>query len=220
MPLLTDVKHLIAKEIKLEMRQKYAINGIVLYLVATVFVGYLCFKTIVDAGTWDALFWIIMLFASINAVSKSFMMEKQGRLLYYYLLASPQAIILSKIIYNMLLMIVLSLICFAFYALFLGNMVQNIGLFLVVILVGNSGFAAILSMTSAIASKTNNSFTLMAILSFPLLMPLLLALMKISKNAIDGLALSVSYDYLLVLVLINVIIIILSYLLFPYLWRD
>jgi heme exporter protein B len=59
----------------------------------------------------------------------------------------------------------------------------------------------------------------MAIMSFPILMPLLIVLIKLSKNAIDGLE-NWDLNYLLVLMFMNVIIIALSYLLFRYLWRD
>lgn len=192
-----------------------------LYVISTVFISYLAFKTIRNPVTWNALFWIIMVFASVNAISKSFVQESKGRLIYFYTIASPQAVILSKIIYNGLLMICLSGVCFLFYALFIGsNIVQDIPLFLVVLFLGSLGFSSILTMVSAIASKTNSNFALMAILSFPLLVPLLLALMRVSKNAIDGLQLSVSYPYLAALVLLNIVVVVLSYLLFPYLWRE
>src|SRR5688500_1827509 len=105
--MLRQVIHLISKELTLELRQKYVLNGILLYVISTVFISYLSFKRVSDPPTWNALFWIIMLFASVNAVSKSFIQESKGRQLYLYTLASPQAIILSKIIYNMLLMIAL-----------------------------------------------------------------------------------------------------------------
>jgi len=108
--LAAEIKHLIVKDIRLELKQKYALNGILLYVVSTIFVCYLSFTRIIDAETWNSLFWIIMLFTSVNAVSKSFVQESQGRQLYYYTLSGPQAVILSKIIYNILLMGVLSLL--------------------------------------------------------------------------------------------------------------
>jgi heme exporter protein B len=60
----------------------------------------------------------------------------------------------------------------------------------------------------------------MAILSFPVIIPLLVVLIKLSKNAMDGLDRSVSYDEIGVLLAINVIVVTTSLLLFPYLWRD
>lgn len=218
--LIVQIKYLLKKEILTEWRQKYAINGIFLYVISTIFVCYLSFKFIDHPSTWNALFWIIVLFAATNAVTKSFMQENTGRLLYLYSLASPQAIILAKIIYNMILVIALTLLTYLFYSLFIGNMVQDKILFIVSMLLGSVGFSSVLTMMSAISSKTGNNVTLMAILSFPVLMPLIITLIKVSKNAVDGLDPSVSYKYMAVLMLINVIIIALSYLLFPYLWRD
>jgi len=201
------------------MRNKYALGGILLYVISTVFVCYLSFKKIINPQTWNALFWIILLFASINGVAKSFIGETRGRLIYLYTLASPQAVIISKIIYNSVLLTVLSGICLMVYSLFVGNIIQDMSLFLIVLLLGSFGFSSLLTMVSAIASKSNNNFTLMAILSFPILMPLLIVLIKISKNAIDGLD-KWDTNGLLILLFINVIIIALSYLLFRYLWRD
>jgi heme exporter protein B len=217
--LFKKVKYLVVKEVKLEMRNKYALGGILLYVVSTIFVSYLSFKKIINPATWNALFWIILLFASINAVAKSFINETRGRLLYLYTLASPQAVILSKIIYNSFLLSILSVLCLLVYTLFVGNIVQDFSLFLVTLLLGSFGFSSLLTMVSAIASKTNNNFTLMAILSFPIIMPLLMVLIKLSKNAIDGLDLW-DTNSLLILMFLNVIIIASSYLLFPYLWRD
>lgn len=203
----------------LEIRNKYALGGILLYVVSTIFVSYLSFKQIINAPTWNALFWIILLFASINGVAKSFIGESRGRLLYLYTLASPQAVILSKIIYNSLLLLIISGLCLLVYSVFVGNLVQDMPLFILTLLLGSFGFSSLLTMVSAIASKTNNNFTLMAILSFPIMMPLLMVLLKLSKNAVDGLE-NWDLNYLLVLGLINVIILALSYLLFRYLWRD
>ncbi len=214
-----QIKYLIIKELKLELRNKYALGGILLYVVSTIFISYLSFKKIVMPATWNALFWIILLFASINAIAKSFIIETKGRLLYTYTLTSPQAVILSKIIYNSLLLIVLSSLCLLAYSLFIGNIIQDLPLFLITLLMGSLGFSSLLTMVSAIASKAGNNFTLMAILSFPIIIPLLMVLIKLSKNAIDGLE-HWDLNYLTILMLLNLIIIALSYLLFRYLWRD
>ncbi|MDQ3049204.1 MAG: heme exporter protein CcmB [Bacteroidota bacterium] len=217
--LMNQIKYLVNKEVRLEIRNKYALGGILLYVISTVFISYLSFKRIVQPGTWNALFWIILLFASINAVAKSFNSETRGRLLYLYTLASPQAVILSKIIYNTLLLVFLSGLCLFVYTLFIGNIIQDLPLFLLTVLLGAAGLSSLLTMVSAIASKTNNNFTLMAILSFPIIMPLLTVLMKLSGNAIDGLE-RWDLNFLFILLFINVMIIALSFVLFRYLWRD
>lgn len=218
--LTTEIRDLIAKDIRLELKQRYAINGILLYVVSTVFVSYLSFNKIVDATTWNALFWIIMLFAAVNAVSKSFVQESIGRQLYYYTLASPQGIILSKIFYNLILMGMLSVLCLIVFVVLMGSFITNYPLFIVALFLGSFGFASILTMVAAIASRTNNNFALMAILSFPIVLPLLLTLMKVTSSALNMGTWAENIRYVIALLLINVIVIALSYILFPYLWRD
>jgi heme exporter protein B len=204
----------------LEWRSKYALNGILLYVVSTVFVCYLAFRDITSPPTWNALFWIIMLFASVNAITKSFIQESKGRQLYYYTITSPQAIIISKIIYNIFLMLLLSAIALGFYTLVFKNLLGDPLFYFFAVLLGSISFASVFTMISGIASKANNSGGLMAILSFPVIIPLLVVLIKLSKNAMDGLDRSVSYDEIGVLIAINIIVITTSLLLFPYLWKD
>jgi heme exporter protein B len=115
---------------------------------------------------------------------------------------------------------VIALLAYVIYSLFIGDLVQDHLMFFVALMLGSTGFALILTLMSAIASKTDNNLSLMAILSFPVQLPFLMTLIKFSKNAVDGLDPSVSYGLITVLVLIIVIVLTLSYILFPYLWRD
>lgn len=211
---------LIRKELLIEWRQRFALGGILLYVVATVFICFLSFRNIIEVSTWNALFWIIILFASINSSAKSFLQESKGRMLYYYTLTSPQAFVLSKIIYNSVLMLILSLVCFGFYCLFMGNIVENLPLFFLIIALGSVGISSLLSMMSAIASKAHNNFTIMAILSFPIIMPILMVIIRLSQNAITGTDFDFNLKYFGVLLSLDVIVIALAYLLFPYLWKD
>lgn len=219
MSFLEQVRYLVYKEMLLEWRSKYAFNSILLYVVSTVFVCYQAFRS-VDGTVWNALFWIILLFASINAISKSFVQESRGRQLYYYTLVSPNAVILSKIIYNIALMLVLSLIALLTYSVIFRNPIGDPFLYFVSVVLGSISFATVFTMISGISAKANNNGTLMAILSFPVIIPLLIVLIKLSKNAMDGLDRSVSYDEIFVLLAINAIVISVSLLLFPYIWRD
>jgi heme exporter protein B len=221
--LIKEIQFLVEKDLRLELRQRYALHGMMLYIVSTVFVCYMSFKFSngeIHPITWNTLFWIIMLFTAVNAIAKSFMQEGRGRLLYYYTLVSPQSVILSKIIFNALLMFVLSVVGLSIYSLILGNPVEKMALFTANVILGGLGFSATFTMISAIAAKAANGGTLMAILGFPVILPMLVMLIKISKHAMDGLPLENSYDELITLGAINMIVVTISYLLFPYLWRT
>src|SRR5471030_3011626 len=122
MHLFNQTWNLVKKEVLMEWRSKYAFNGVLLYVVSTVFICYISFNSTGGFSgsksysvVWNVLFWIIMLFASVNAIAKSFMQESKSRLLYYYSIASPQAIILSKTVYNILLMSLLSILAMVGY---------------------------------------------------------------------------------------------------------
>ncbi len=220
---MRQIGALMRKEFVLEWRQRYALNGMLLYIVGAVFVCYLSFNARRGQLTpivWNTVFWIILLFSAINAVAKSFVQERAGRLLYYYTVASPLQIIVSKILYNTVLMLVLAGLGFVTYAFVLGNPVQDIPLYLLSLLLGAVGFAGSLTLVAGIASKAENSATLMAILSFPVILPLLLMLLRISKSALDGLDRSLSSDEIITLLAIDAIVLVLSGLLFPFIWRS
>ncbi len=218
--MLKEVGALLRKDLVLEFRQRYALFSILLYVVATVYISYLIFSNIKDVRTWSALFWVILVFAAINSAGKSFSNESENRFWYYFQLASPQAIIISKIIYNTLLLWVISLITYLVYSWFIGNHVENHLHFILVILLGSASFSGILTVVSGIASKTNNNATLMAILSIPLLLPAIIIIVKASQLSLMGMSLEQNLAYLGGLLVLNALVTAMGYLLFPYIWRE
>lgn len=221
--MLQSIKILFIKEFKLELRRKSVISGIGLYLLSLIFICYLTFalrQASISEATWSALFWLVILFCVINSVAKSFIGESKGVSIYYYSIASPQAIIVSKILYNTVLCFVLSFVGYILFELFIDNPVEDQLTFFLTLCLTSIGFASSLSLISGIASKANNSNILMAVLSFPLMISILLMAIKITKNVLDGLDPSFSQDELFNLVAINCILSGLAYLLFPYIWRS
>ncbi len=217
------VNILVAKEFKLELRRKSVIAGIGLYLFSLVFVCYLTFRmrqSSINAVTWAALFWLTILFAVMNTVAKSFIGEKKGLSIYYYSVAPAPAIILSKIVYNTLLCFVLSFAGYVFFRIFISDPVGDVPLFVATLALTSIGFSAALSLMSGIAARANNSNVLMAVLSFPVVIGILLMAVKVTKNVLDGLERTDSYDELLNLLAINCILGGLAYILFPYIWRS
>ena len=214
---------LFLKEISLELRRKSVISGLALYLFSTVFICYLTFslrQNLITPLVWSALFWITILFTAVNTIAKSFIGERKGRDIYYYSIASPQAVIIAKIIYNFLLCTLLSFAGFLLFILFLDNPVFDVYLFLLLIVLASLGFATSLTLLSGIAAKANNSHILMTVLSFPVVISILLLVIKITKNCIDNLDRSASWDEILTLAAINCLVAAMSYLLFPYIWRS
>lgn len=218
---MREITALIHKDLMLELRQKYAINGILLYVFSTIFVVQLSFGRVIDDTTWIALFWVILLFAAFNAVSKSFVQESSARRLYYFTLASPVSVIASKMIYNALLMVFLGGLSLGIYTLFMGMPALGMSLFLPAFILGCIGLATAITMVSAIASRTGNNAALTAILGFPVVLPLLLLLIKASQLSLSRSVADIEMlKLLLSITLIDAVVVILAIVLFPYLWRD
>ncbi len=217
--MFNTIQNLLVKEFTLEWRNRYAFNGIVVYSLITVFTAFIAFKE-VSPETWNALFWVILLFAAIITVSKSFMQEARGRQLYYYTIASPVAVIISKVIYNICFMLFVCLLCYATYSWFLGNPVIRRGYFITALVLGSVSMGAAFTLLSALASKTNSGALLMPVLSIPIIFPCIMVLIKLSKGAVDGLDPSIIMPNVMVLGALCVMLVALAIILFPLIWKE
>ena len=104
-----EVKELILNDVRLNWRERYALYSLLLYVLCTSYIAYLSFEGIINERSWIALFWIIVLFAAMNASLQSFKRELNYQALFFYTIARPRAIIIAKIIYNSGLLILLNL---------------------------------------------------------------------------------------------------------------
>lgn len=210
---------LLRKEFLLEFRTRSAISGIFLYVISTLFVVYETFVKI-QPNVWNTLFWIILLFVAVNAMVKSFVQEKGNRVLYYYSLLNPSHVLISKIVYNTLLLLVLSLLIWGLFIFFGDNPVKDIGLFLLILLLGSFGFSVTFTFLASLVAASNQSSTLLAVLSFPLIIPIILMLVKISAHALRLIQDTAVSGDLAILVAIDLLLCGVALLLFPFIWRD
>ncbi|MEY4702598.1 MAG: hypothetical protein RIR96_495 [Bacteroidota bacterium] len=209
------------KDILLEFRQKHSFYGVLLYIASTIFVLYLALSDVPESSVWNTLFWITQLFIGINAVAKSFLQESKGRQLYYYSITSPSSFIAAKLIFNTLFMLLMSLISLFLFGVFLGFPVSDGLIFIGIVCLGGMGISLVFSLMSAIAAKAQQNAALMAILGFPVIIPQLLFLIRLSRTAFAEVFREGAVLQLAGLTLIfNVLVIALSLILYPYLWRE
>ena len=172
-----------------------------------------------ESKVWNGLFWVIQLFISINAVAKSFLQESRGRMLYFYSIASPRDFVLAKLLFNSLLMLVMSLLSLFLFALFLGNPIEKAGPFIGLVLLGGWSLSLVFTFLAAIAAKAQQNAAVMAVLGFPLIIPQLLLLMRLSNAAFNP-VLTIPYTSVLLLIALDLMVVMLAVILFPFLWKD
>jgi heme exporter protein B len=209
---------LFKKDLLLEIRQQYSFYGVLLYVGATIFVLFMAIEN-PDTETWNGLFWIIQLFISINAVAKSFLQENRNRMLYYQSIASPVNFILAKLLFNSVLMLVMSALSFFLFALFMKYPVERSAIFIGLVFLGGWSLSLVFTFLAAIAAKAQQNAAIMAILGFPIIIPQLMMLMKISNTVFDATT-AIPVMNIVLLFASNILVILLAVILFPFLWKD
>jgi heme exporter protein B len=209
---------LFKKDLLLEIRQQYAFYGVLLYIGATIFVLYMAIEN-PDHETWVGLFWIIQLFISINAVAKSFLQESNSRMIYYHSITSPQNFVLAKLLFNSVLMLAMSFLSMVLFSLFLGFPVQKTAVFIGIVFLGGWTLSLVFTFLAAIAAKAQQNAAIMAILGFPIIIPQLMILMKVSGTVFSNEA-TLPFANMGILLASDVLVIMLAIILFPFLWKD
>jgi heme exporter protein B len=217
---MSKIITLLKKDFLLELRQQHTFFGILLYVASTIFVLYLAMGQ-PESTVYNGLFWMIQLFVCINAVAKSFMQESKGRMLYFYTITSPVHFIIGKLIYSIIIMLLMVLLSLLLFRILLGNPVFNYLQFVGIAFLGGISLSLVFTLMSAIAAKAQQNAAIMAILGFPLIIPQLLLLIRLSRTAYgevfrEGALLQIS----LLLGGLDVLVIVLGIVLFPFLWRD
>jgi heme exporter protein B len=210
---------LVKKDLVLEIRQQYTFYGVLLYVASTVFVLYLAMGQ-PDEKVWNGLFWMIQLFICVNAVAKSFLQESRGRMLYFYSIAGARDFMISKLLFNLALMVLMSLVSLVLFRVLLGDPLQNAWQFLGMVCLGGCSLSLVFTFLAAIAARAQQNAALMAIMGFPLIIPQLLLLVKISNTAFADVVQSGQWQMIMALIGLDILVIVLAVILFPFLWKD
>ena len=216
---IVHIAALLRKDILLEIRQQYTFYGILLYVASTIFVLYLAMGQ-PESAVWNGLFWMIQLFICVNAVAKSFLQESSGRMLYYYCIAGARDYILSKLIFNAGLMILMSVTSLILFRLLMGDPLQHAWKFLGVVCLGGFSLSLVFTFLSAIAARARQNAAMIAILGFPLIIPQIMLLMRISNDAFSDVIQGGFLLMSLVLIGLDILVVTLAVILFPFLWKD
>lgn len=210
---------LLKKDLLLEVRQQYTFYGIVLYVASTIFVLYMAMQQ-PEEKVWNGLFWMIQLFICVNAVAKSFLSEGRGRMLYFYSISGARNFILAKLVFNAALMIVMSLTSLVLFVLLMGNPLQYPLEFAGIVCLGGVSLSLVFTFLAAIAARAQQNAALMAILGFPLIIPQIMLLMKISNGVFADVIQAGTTNIIFLLLGLDILVVALAVILFPFLWKD
>ena len=207
------------RDLLIEWKDKSILVSSIVYLLAVVFICVQAFA-FVEPDAWNALFWIVTFFTVLSFTYRSFDHEIGSRFAYHYHLAKPQVIITAKLFLNGMFAVLLTFLGYIAFSLFLGNELVKPWLFLGVSLLGGLGIGFTFTLTSALSARAGGNLVLASILSLPLILPLLTILVGLTEFCFTAQPTVSKLPQFLGLLILNIIILVLSSLLFPYLWRD
>jgi heme exporter protein B len=206
-----------------ELRTRYAINALAMFILVTISVILFSIgNEKISEYLTGGLLWVVIFFSAMSGLSRAFVSEEErGTTLTLQLIAAPSTVFSGKLLFNVLLVFLMNIvITFLFFILFESFVIKNFLLFTFAFILGNLGIAISSTIIAAIISKASSKGTLYPVLSFPILLPLILTLLELTKFAMDGETLESSFVEIAVLVCYDVIMLTASYLLFDFIWKD
>lgn len=176
------------KECRSEWRTRYGLNAALLFAVTTLTaVSFAIGRVANRTDLLAALLWIVLLFAALASLAHAFVREVEGRtLLMLRLVASPTAIAIGKLLFNLLFLATLELVTVPLYLMLMGGPPPRWGLFLALLALGSVALAASSTLVGAVIAQTRGRGALFAGVSLPLLLPVLAAAVSGTRAQWEG----------------------------------
>jgi heme exporter protein B len=221
--MLTKAFSLFNKDFNSELRTRYAINSLAMFIIVAISVILFSIgNEKINENLTAGLFWVVIFFTAMSGLARAFVSEEErGTSLTLQLIASPTVVFTGKLLFNLILVFCMNTVIALLYSAFFESFIlRNFGLFLATFVLGNIGLAVASTIIAAIISKAGAKGTLYPVLSFPILLPLILTSVQLTLFAFDGTSFETAKFELAIVVGYDVIITTASYMLFDFIWKD
>ena len=210
------------KDVRLELRTRYAINTLLLFVISALLVVAIAVKNEpLSPSLRSVLLWIVILFSAIAGLSHAFVSEEErGTVLLLQLNAKPSSVLAGKLLFNLMLTFALNTVAALAFWVVIGFQEVDSPTLIVILALGAIGLSGATTLLSAIIAKAVNRGPLFAVLSFPILVPLLLSVVNGTRSAIEGAGLDMVTSEVFTLIGYAGVLITASTLLFDYIWKD
>jgi heme exporter protein B len=219
---MRDAWLIFKKDIRQEFRTRYALNAILLFALITLVAVSFSIGTF-NAGSEikSALLWVIIFFSAMSGLSHIFVREEEKHTAdTLKLVAGSTSVFIGKFLFNLFLLYLLEVITVPLFFAVMNFEVQGVLIFIIVLLLGSFGLSAGATMTAAIISKASARGALFAVLSFPILLPVIIAGINGTKIAVEFTMIRDAGDELQMLISYSVVILTAAVLLFDFVWKE
>lgn len=215
-----SLKALVAKELRVEWRGRDTLAGVLTVALLVALAGYVAFIAQVDAAhAVPGVLWTGIVFAAQIGLARSFVVEKERGTLEG-MLASPANVFhlwLGKLVVNSAATLLVGIVLLGALWIFFAPSVAFAPHHLLVLVLGVIGVAMVATLTAAIAMHGRNWVLLVPLLSLPALYPVLATAIPATFLLMEGAAFASIQPSLRVLVAYDAILLIIAWLLVPFL---
>ncbi len=189
---LAEALAVFAKEWRTELRTRYALNTLGLFAVTTLVVvsislGPLGAATAERTTVLPVLLWVLLLFAVTAGLPRAFVHEEEAHTATALRLsATPSALFCGKLAYSWTVVMALEALVTPLYLAMMQLPVASPGVLVLSLLLGGYGLAAGGTLVAAIISQARSTGTLFSVLALPVLLPLLVLAIELSRAGIAG----------------------------------
>lgn len=221
--MLSSIWAIFLKDLKSELRTRYALNALLMFVVVTI--SMILFATageVISGELLSGLLWVVIFFSAMSGLSRTFVSEEdRGTVIFLQLATRPSVVYFGKLLFNLVLIFGINFfVVIAYFLTMEGFKIKSFDVFLAGLILGSLGLASASTIIAAIIAKANTKGTLYPVLSFPVLLPLLITAINMTQLSIEGVKLIETFGHLRILFSYFVVVVIASYLLFDYIWKE
>jgi heme exporter protein B len=213
----------VRKDVRSELRNRYAINALGMFVLTTVATILFALRSESPGpAPLAGMYWVVVFFSAMSGLARVFVSEEErGTALTLQLTTSSGVLFAGKLLVNTVLTFLLTTAVTILYLLaFPTFQIKTPEIFFLTVVFGSIGFAASATILAAIIAKANSRGTLYPVLAFPILIPLLMTVMNATERSLEGQQLAEAAGDLQGLVGYCLIMIAGSFLLFDYVWNE
>jgi len=179
------------RELRSELRNRQALNAVALFAVCSVVAVSLGLGPLNRSAELPlvhaAMLWIVLLFAAFTALARVFVVEEEQRTAAALRMAAPPpAVYLGKLLFNLILLVGLAVLVAVLTIVLLRMQVKNPSMFVIVLASGVLALVAGTTLVAAIISRSASRGALFAVLSLPILIPMLVTAVRGTAMALSG----------------------------------
>lgn len=217
-----ETASIIHKDFLLEWKTRFGINTVIAFVFSSLLLVVFSMKAQQLTPTSRAgLLWVIIVFAALSSLSRSFVSETERRTFdYLRLYARATPVYLGKLIVNIVFTLLISFISSIAFILLLNLSVASWALIGSALVLGSIGLASVSTLLAGIIAHADRKGAVFSVISMPLMIPLLLLIVRLSKAGFtDGYSIAVWSDLTGITAFCGVMIT-LSILLFDIIWDE